>query len=55
MSKKIAFLGLGTMGGAMANNIVKAGYKVNGYDPFEEACQKAQKNGINMKRFCVNQ
>ncbi len=48
MSKKIAFLGLGTMGGAMANNLVKAGYEVNGYDPFDEACQKAQQNGINI-------
>ena len=48
MSKKIAFLGLGTMGGAMANNIAKAGYEVNGYDPFKEACQKAEQQGINI-------
>ena len=48
MEKKIAFLGLGTMGGAMANNIAKAGYEVNGYDPFKEACQKAEQQGINI-------
>ncbi len=30
---KIAFIGLGNMGGPMARNLVKAGHKVTGYDP----------------------
>ena len=29
---KIGFIGLGTMGGPMAGNIVKGGYDVKGFD-----------------------
>ena len=33
---KIAFIGLGNMGGPMAANLVKAGYEVNSYDIIPE-------------------
>ncbi len=46
MPKTVAYLGLGTMGSAMANNLVKAGYTVRGYDPSPEACAQAEKSGI---------
>ncbi|MGE3991515.1 NAD(P)-binding domain-containing protein, partial [Pseudorhodoplanes sp.] len=29
---RIAFIGLGNMGGPMAQNLVKAGHDVHGYD-----------------------
>jgi len=29
---KIAFIGLGNMGGPMAKNLVSAGYQVTGFD-----------------------
>jgi 3-hydroxyisobutyrate dehydrogenase len=32
MGKKIAFIGLGHMGGPMAANLVKAGHRVCGFD-----------------------
>jgi 3-hydroxyisobutyrate dehydrogenase len=35
MSKKIGFVGLGTMGLPMAVNLNKAGFEVIGYDAFE--------------------
>jgi len=35
--ERIGFIGLGTMGGAMATNLLKAGFRVNGYDPFAGA------------------
>ena len=39
---KIAFIGLGNMGGPMAANLAKAGHEVRGYDPI------AQGDGIEM-------
>ncbi len=35
MSKTVAFIGLGNMGGGMAANLVKAGFKVNAFDLIE--------------------
>ncbi len=35
MSKTVAFIGLGNMGGGMAANLVKAGFKVNAFDLME--------------------
>ncbi|MFX8110558.1 NAD(P)-binding domain-containing protein, partial [Acinetobacter baumannii] len=32
MTQRIAFLGLGNMGGPMAVNLAKAGYAVNAFD-----------------------
>jgi 3-hydroxyisobutyrate dehydrogenase len=42
---KIAFIGLGNMGGGMAANLVKAGHDVNAFDLSEEALAKAKGNG----------
>jgi 3-hydroxyisobutyrate dehydrogenase len=42
---KIAFIGLGNMGGGMAANLVKAGHDVNAFDLSEEALGKAKDNG----------
>ncbi len=35
--KTVAFIGLGTMGFAMASNLLKAGFSVRGYDPIASA------------------
>ncbi len=42
---KIAFIGLGNMGGGMAANLVKAGHHVNAFDLSAEALAKAEQNG----------
>jgi 3-hydroxyisobutyrate dehydrogenase len=42
---KIAFIGLGNMGGGMAANLVKAGHNVNAYDLSQTALDLAQENG----------
>ncbi|MBM3569511.1 MAG: 3-hydroxyisobutyrate dehydrogenase [Alphaproteobacteria bacterium] len=42
---KIAFLGLGNMGGPMARNLIKAGHQVTGYDPVPAAIETAAKAG----------
>ena len=42
---KIAFIGLGNMGGGMAANLVKAGHSVNAFDLSEDALAKAADNG----------
>jgi 3-hydroxyisobutyrate dehydrogenase len=42
---KIAFIGLGNMGGGMAANLVKAGHEVNAFDLSEAAVATAKENG----------
>ena len=42
---RIAFIGLGHMGGGMAPNLVKAGHKVSAFDLSEEALAKAAEQG----------
>ena len=42
---KIAFIGLGNMGGGMAANLVKAGHSVNAFDLSPAALSKANENG----------
>ena len=42
---KIAFVGLGNMGGGMAANLVKAGHEVHAFDLAEAALAKAKENG----------
>ncbi len=42
---KIAFIGLGNMGGGMAANLVKAGHDVNAFDLSEDALAAAKANG----------
>ena len=42
---KIAFIGLGNMGGGMAANLVKAGHEVRAFDLAPEALEKARESG----------
>jgi 3-hydroxyisobutyrate dehydrogenase len=42
---KIAFVGLGNMGGGMAANLIKAGHEVHAFDLAEAALAKAKENG----------
>jgi 3-hydroxyisobutyrate dehydrogenase len=42
---KIAFIGLGNMGGGMAANLVKAGHSVNAFDLSAEALARAKDTG----------
>ena len=53
---KIAFIGLGNMGGGMAANLVKAGHEVNAFDLSAEARNSAESAGCDAyddaKRAC---
>ena len=42
----IAFIGLGTMGGPMSANLVKAGHEVRGYDVVHTAAEQAASLGV---------
>ncbi|HEY0044402.1 MAG TPA: 3-hydroxyisobutyrate dehydrogenase [Allosphingosinicella sp.] len=42
---RVAFIGLGNMGGGMAANLVKAGHAVTAFDLSEAAVAKAEQNG----------
>ncbi|QSB44207.1 3-hydroxyisobutyrate dehydrogenase [Tsuneonella flava] len=42
---KIAFIGLGNMGGGMAANLVKAGHEIHAFDLAEPALAAARENG----------
>lgn len=44
----IAFIGLGHMGGPMAANLVKAGYRVTGFDLVPEALDTARAAGLGI-------
>ncbi|WP_455854661.1 NAD(P)-binding domain-containing protein [Ensifer canadensis] len=48
---KIAFIGLGNMGGPMAANLVKAGHAVTGFDLSEASLQRCGKDGCFGCRF----
>ena len=48
MAQTVAFIGLGNMGGPMAGNLVKAGYKVNAFDLAEPAKKHAQELGCSI-------
>ncbi|KQV70171.1 3-hydroxyisobutyrate dehydrogenase [Rhizobium sp. Root1220] len=43
---RIAFIGLGNMGGPMAANLVKAGHQVTGFDLAAPMLQAAEANGV---------
>jgi 3-hydroxyisobutyrate dehydrogenase len=45
---KIAFIGLGNMGGGMAANLVKAGHEVRAFDLAAEALERATGNGCSV-------
>ena len=47
-AQRVAFVGLGNMGGPMAANLVKAGYAVSGYDPVLAAQDLARENGVTV-------
>jgi 3-hydroxyisobutyrate dehydrogenase len=47
-SFKVAFLGLGHMGGPMSKNLVDAGLTVRGYDPVPAAVDAAKANGVEV-------
>ena len=42
---KIAFIGLGNMGGGMAANLARAGHAVHAFDLSAEALARAKDNG----------
>ncbi|GAB3710379.1 3-hydroxyisobutyrate dehydrogenase [Nocardiopsis oceani] len=44
----IAFIGLGNMGGPMAANLVRAGYRVTGFDLAPETQDKARATGVRI-------
>lgn len=48
MSTRIAFIGLGHMGGPMAANLVKAGHVVTGFDLVPAALEQARQNGVTV-------
>jgi 3-hydroxyisobutyrate dehydrogenase len=45
---KIAFIGLGNMGGPMAANLVKARHEVTGFDLVPASCAAAQEAGVTI-------
>ena len=47
---KIAFIGLGNMGGGMAANLVKAGHEVRAFDLANEALDRAAEHGCSAHR-----
>jgi 3-hydroxyisobutyrate dehydrogenase len=46
--RRIAFIGLGNMGGPMARNLVRGGHEVSGYDPSAPAANTAAEAGITL-------
>ncbi|NLE81364.1 MAG: 3-hydroxyisobutyrate dehydrogenase [Rhodococcus sp.] len=53
MSTKVAFLGLGHMGGPMAANLVASGLEVTGFDLAPEALEQATKDGLTIADSAV--
>ena len=45
---RIAFIGLGNMGGPMAANLVKAGHSVTGFDLSPASCDQARSDGLSI-------
>ena len=45
---RIAFIGLGHMGGGMAPNLAKAGHDVRAFDHVAEAGENAKENGCGV-------
>jgi 3-hydroxyisobutyrate dehydrogenase len=45
---KIAFIGLGNMGGPMALNLQKAGHDVQAFDLYKAACDKVAAQGVSV-------
>ncbi len=53
MSKTIAVIGLGNMGGPMAANLIKAGHKVTGFDLVKASCDAAKADGVAIAASAV--
>ncbi len=53
MAKKVAFIGLGNMGGGMAANLVKAGFTVTAFDLSEAALSSAVEAGCSSAETAV--
>ena len=53
MTKKIAFIGLGNMGGGMAANLVKNGFDVHAFDLTPAAQEQAKSNGCTVAETAV--
>src|SRR5437773_11399584 len=47
--KKIAIIGLGIMGGAIARNLIAAGFAVSGFDVDKGRSAAAQSSGVAVK------
>ena len=48
MIKKIAYLGLGTMGSGMASNLLKAGYQLTVWNRSAEKCKPFARKGARV-------
>jgi len=48
MQQTVGVIGLGIMGGAMARNLVKAGFSVVGYDIDPAACERTASGGVEI-------
>ncbi len=53
MSKQIAFLGVGAMGGRMAANLVQAGFDVRGFSPSAATRRAAADRGVPVVDSCA--
>jgi len=53
MTPRIAFIGLGHMGGPMAANLAKDGYEVTGFDLAASSLDQARDNGIRIAESAV--
>ena len=51
-SKAIGLIGLGIMGSAMSSNLIRAGFKVLGYDVLPRRIQEHRKAGGSVARHC---
>ena len=54
MTESIAFIGLGAMGGPMAQNIIRKGSKVSVYDVVTEKMDPVVKVGGSVRRECIH-
>ena len=54
MGSRIAFIGLGNMGGPMAANLVKAGHAVSGFDLIPAAIERARSAGVSIARSAAD-
>ena len=48
MIKTISYLGLGTMGGGMATNLLKAGYELTVWNRNAEKCEPFSRKGARI-------